>query len=172
MYCGGVLSCLNEVHTLINSLEEPVSEDIKEGVLYNDMKPWEVPEYIIGAINRKRVCPTIKGDALHKFKNEFNTLKQILHLLYNYDSPIHYRLALHWASWGAQNFQGYFDMKDDEKAKMDIKEVPVSEDLEEAAEKYYPILRDDKGDYLLEGYDVFSTDIEDSCKIFKEYIED
>ena len=95
--------------------EEPVSKDTKESVLYNDMKHWEVTEYIIEAINKKRVCPTFKGEALHKFKNEFNTLKQTLHLLYNLDTSVNYRLALHWASWGAQNLQGCFGISEEEK---------------------------------------------------------
>ena len=128
--------------------EEPVSKDTKESVLYNDMKPWEVPEYIIEAINKKRVCPTLKGEALHKFKNEFNTLKQTLHLLYNLDTSVNYRLALHWASWGAQNLQGCFGVSEEEKAKMDIEEpVSIWHGMSEEAENGRNIIIIDPKDF-------------------------
>lgn len=90
----------------------------------------------IKALNRKRVEPSLKGDTLHKFKDEWNTVKQIMHWYKTGELDLNYRLALHWASWGAQNLQGCFDMSEEEKAKLDTKVEPVSEELGEAAKNH------------------------------------
>jgi len=86
---------------------------------------YQAEELTIQAIDKKRVCPKLKGDALHKFKNEFNTLKQLIYPYERYDTPLNYRVALYWASWGAQVLKG-FDIKEEEKAKMGIPNSELS----------------------------------------------
>lgn len=62
----------------------------------------------------KRVLPDLKGEQLHKFKNEFNTIKQILNLDFlkhdgipqsypKFTEGLLYDLALNFATWGAYN---------------------------------------------------------------------
>jgi len=115
-----------------------VSEELEEYVREDYMIYGSVAA--VKALDRKRVCPQLKGNTLHKFKNEFNTIKQIVHLLYDYEDPFCYRVALHWASWGAYNLKSFGNINEKEKAKMDISEEPVSEDLEEEIIRYigYP----------------------------------
>ena len=122
---NGYCLALDKVLSFICDLsEEPVSEN-----------EYELSKLAVEALDRKRVCPTLKGNALHKFKNEWNTIKQIMHWWDMGKEFLNYRLALHWASWGAQNLQECFDMSEKEKTKIDT-EKPISEDLEEAAKIY------------------------------------
>jgi len=121
------LPMLEELLFFIDSMqEEPVREDYK---IYGSVAA-------VKALDRKRVCPQLKGNTLHKFKNEFNTIKQIVHLLYDYEYPFCYRVALHWASLGAYNLKSFGNINEKEKAKMDISEEPVSEDLEKASKEW------------------------------------
>ena len=103
---------------------------------YNRDSEYKLSQMAVDVLDRKRVKPTLKGDALHRFKNEWNTIKQIMHWWETGKEFLNYRLALHWASWGVQNLQECFNRNEEEKAKMDIKEEPVSEDLDIAASKY------------------------------------
>lgn len=82
---------------------------------------YEREKMCVGAINRKRILPQLKGDALHDFKNEYNTVKQIIWPFKNYDNLVDYRLALHWAAWGAVHLKDYFGMSEEEMNKMDTR---------------------------------------------------
>lgn len=103
---------------------------------YNRDSEYKLSQMAVDVLDRKRVKPTLKGDALHRFKNEWNTIKQIMHWWRDGYEFLNYRLALHWASWGAQNLQECFNMNEEEKAKMDIPKKPVSEDADNAARDY------------------------------------
>ena len=82
---------------------------------------YEREKMCVGAINRKRILPQLNGDALHAFKNEYNTVKQIIWPFKNYDNLVDYRLALHWAAWGAVHLKDYFGMSEEEMNKMDTR---------------------------------------------------
>lgn len=117
-YDEGKYDALAAVDNLLDSLQkESIREDYE---IYGSVAA-------VKALDRKRVCPQLKGNTLHKFKNEFNTIKQIVHLLYDYEDPFCYRVALHWASWGAYNLKSFGNINEKEKAKMDISEESVSE---------------------------------------------
>lgn len=80
----------------------------------NSQEVIDVYRYLHTKLLNKRVLPDLKGELLHKFKNEFNTIKQILDLDFlkndgipqsypKFTEGILYDLALNFAVWGAYN---------------------------------------------------------------------
>ena len=82
---------------------------ITEAVHKLDVEQFEtrrkVREIFSNKIEKKRILPNLRGQKLHDFKNEFNTLFQTIHGLQFEDvsSGILEKFALAFATWGAYN---------------------------------------------------------------------
>ena len=101
-YCQGYGDAFVDLLPFLDSLEseKPMNQD--ESVKYKNL--------VINSLREKRVFPTLKGEQLHKFKNEVNTLKQILRPWQTYgniQSELFEQFALAFAVWGGYslNFQ-------------------------------------------------------------------
>jgi hypothetical protein len=104
--------------------EEPVSEPNKE-----------LAETYLAVFDKKfPVLPTLKGKQLADYKNFLNKCQQIFGLkewgIHPIQSKLFEKLSLLWAAWGAEHLQGVG--RQDEKEQ----DIPVSEELEEAAADY------------------------------------
>ena len=102
--------CLEESGISISSEEKDnVVALITEAVHKLDVEQFEtrrkVRETYSNKIEKKRVLPNLRGQKLHDFKNEFNTLFQTIHGLRFEDvsSGILQKFALAFATWGAYN---------------------------------------------------------------------
>lgn len=105
-----VRRCLEESGISISSEEKDnVVALITEAVHKLDVEQFEtrrkVRETYSNKIEKKRVLPNLRGQKLHDFKNEFNTLFQTIHGLRFEDvsSGILQKFALAFATWGAYN---------------------------------------------------------------------
>jgi len=105
-----VCRCLEESGISISSEEKDnVVALITEAVHKLDVEQFEtrrkVREIFSNKIEKKRVLPNLRGQKLHDFKNEFNTLFQTIHGLRFEDvsSGILEKFALAFATWGAYN---------------------------------------------------------------------
>ena len=105
-----VRRCLEESGISISSEEKDnVVALITEAVHKLDVEQFEtrrkVREAYSNKIEQKRVLPNLKGQKLHDFKNEFNTLFQTIDGLQFEDvsSGILQKFALAFATWGAYN---------------------------------------------------------------------
>lgn len=123
------MEAYTELLDFINSLQEepelsPIEREVVDG--------WTI------RINRKRVPITLKGDTKHKFRNEFHTMWQIVGEMQfaHVAKAIMEHLCLHFAAWGAYNLKGIGNINEEEKTKMDIKEEPVSEELEKEIQRH------------------------------------
>ena len=96
----------NEIFEELPAYTEPIQDALKTHFAY---------------IRKKRVFPTLKGQKKAEFKYEFNTMKQIFHIgsWPGWQTYLAEEFAFLWAVWGAYNFAGLFEMKPEEKAKMD-----------------------------------------------------
>ena len=94
----------------------------------NSQEAIDVYTYLHKKLQNKRILPDLKGEQLHKFKNEFNTIKQILYLDFlkqdgiaqsypKFTEGILYDLALNFAVWGAYNL--HFEETETEDTKID-----------------------------------------------------
>lgn len=83
----------------------------------------EVAYGTVERINRKRIPINLKGDLKAKFKNEFNTMWQVINGIQfaNVAKHIIERLCLEFATWGAYNLKGIGEIGPEEKEKMDTK---------------------------------------------------
>ena len=74
-------------------------------------------------IDKKRIPINLKGDLKAKFKNEFNTLWQVIGGIQFAKVAKHIieRLCLEFATWGAYNLKGIGEIGPEEKEKMDTK---------------------------------------------------
>lgn len=74
-------------------------------------------------IDKKRIPINLKGDLKAKFKNEFNTLWQVIGGVQFAKVAKHIieRLCLEFATWGAYNLKGIGEIGPEEKGKMDTK---------------------------------------------------
>lgn len=83
----------------------------------------EVAYGTVERINRKRIPINLKGDLKAKFKNEFNTMWQVIDGIQFAKVAKHIieRLCLEFATWGAYNLKGIGEIKPEEKEKMDTK---------------------------------------------------
>ena len=124
-YLDDVINISNVERTVKNWKEIPISNSL------------DYAKMTIQRLEKRRMLPTLKGKNLHDFKNEFNTIKQILHLHVYPGSQeiIAYHFALHWATWGATHLKDLFAVADSDSKKMDNKQ-PVSDDLEKAAKEW------------------------------------
>lgn len=105
-----VLRCIEESGISISSDEKDnVAALITEAVHKLDVEQFEtrrkVREAYSNKIEKKRVLPNLRGQKLHDFKNEFNTLFQTIDGLQFEDvsSGILEKFALAFATWGAYN---------------------------------------------------------------------
>lgn len=80
-----------------------------------------VREIYSNKIEKKRILPNLRGQKLHDFKNEFNTLFQTIHGLRFEDVSrgILEKFALAFATWGAYNLSFLRDQEEIE-IKRDI----------------------------------------------------
>lgn len=92
---------LKEALSIINTLEVKEVDDELQGI------EKEVAEGFVDRINRKRIPISLKGEKKAKFKNEFNTLWQIIDGIQfaNVAKHIIERLCLHFAAWGSYNLK-------------------------------------------------------------------
>jgi hypothetical protein len=83
----------------------------------------EVAYGTVERINRKRIPINLKGDLKAKFKNEFNTMWQVIGGIQFAKVAKHIieRLCLEFATWGAYNLKGIGEIGPEEKEKMDTK---------------------------------------------------
>lgn len=83
----------------------------------------EVAYGTVERINRKRIPIDPKGDLKAKFKNEFNTMWQVIDGIQFAKVAKHIieRLCLEFATWGAYNLKGIGEIREEEKKKMDTK---------------------------------------------------
>lgn len=102
--------CIEESGISISSDEKDnVVALITEAVHKLDVEQFEtrrkVREIFSNKIEKKRILPNLRGQKLHDFKNEFNTLFQTIHGLRFEDvsSGILEKFALAFATWGAYN---------------------------------------------------------------------
>ena len=105
-----VRRCLEESGISISPEEKDnIVALITEAVHKLDVEQFEtrrkVREAFSNKIEKKRVLPNLRGQKLHDFKNEFNTLFQTIHGLRFEDvsSGILEKFALAFATWGAYN---------------------------------------------------------------------
>ena len=105
-----VSRCLEESGISISSEEKDnVVALITEAIHKLDVEQFETRRKVRDAfsnkIEKKRVLPHLRGQKLHDFKNEFNTLFQTIHGLRFEDvsSGILEKFALAFATWGAYN---------------------------------------------------------------------
>lgn len=92
----------HEILCTIDTLEVKEVDDELQGI------EKEVAEGFIERINKKRIPISLKGEKKAKFKNEFNTLWQIINGIQfaNVAKHIIERLCLHFAAWGSYNLKG------------------------------------------------------------------
>jgi len=94
------------IKNVIASLQQEAEEErIKKN---KEMQKTSI-EYchsVIKHIEAKRVLPSFKGQLLHDFKNELNTMKQILNIQTWPDTQyaIFEKVALAFATWGGYHF--------------------------------------------------------------------
>ena len=83
----------------------------------------EVAYGTVEQINRKRIPINLKGDLKAKFKNEFNTMWQVIGGIQFAKVAKHIieRLCLEFATWGAYNLKGIGEIGPEEKEKMDTR---------------------------------------------------
>ena len=83
----------------------------------------EVAYGTVERIDRKRIPIDLKGDLKAKFKNEFNTMWQVIDGIQFAKVAKHIieRLCLEFATWGAYNLKGIGEIGEEEKKKMDTK---------------------------------------------------
>ena len=105
-----VSRCLEESGISISSEEKDnVVALITEAVHKLDVEQFETRRKVRDAfsnkIEKKRILPNLRGQKLHDFKNEFNTLFQTIHGLRFEDVSrgILEKFALAFATWGAYN---------------------------------------------------------------------
>ena len=118
--------CLEESGISISPEEKDnVVALITEAVHKLDVEQFEtrriVREVFSNKIEKKRILPHLRGQKLHDFKNEFNTLFQTIHGLRFEDvsSGILEKFALAFATWGAYNLSFLRDQEEIE-IKRDI----------------------------------------------------
>ena len=133
---------INEYHK-----EEQIIKELQDEPVSNSL---DYAKMTIQRLEKRRMLPTLKCKNLHDFKNEFNAIKQILHLhVYpGSQEKIAYYFALHWATWGATHLKDLFAVADSDSKKMDNKQ-PISKKLEEAAFDYAEACKYDGGEKLL-----------------------
>ena len=83
----------------------------------------EVAYGTVERIDKKRIPIDLKGDLKAKFKNEFNTMWQVIDGIQFAKVAKHIieRLCLEFATWGAYNLKGIGEIRPEEKEKMDTK---------------------------------------------------
>ena len=83
----------------------------------------EVARGTVEQIDKKRIPINLKGDLKAKFKNEFNTMWQVIGGIQFAKVAKHIieRLCLEFATWGAYNLKGIGEIRPEEKEKMDTK---------------------------------------------------
>lgn len=112
----GAYSVLNEVLHFIDTLEVKEVDDELQGT------EKEVAEGFVERINKKRAPISLKGEMKAKFKNEFNTMWQVIDGLEFAKVAKHIveRLCLEFATWGAYNLKGIGEIKNSET--LEVKE--------------------------------------------------
>ena len=110
---------LNDVLDFLNTIEVKEVDDELQGI------EKEVAEGFVERINKKRIPISLKGEKKAKFKNEFNTLWQIIDGIQfaNVAKHIIERLCLHFAAWGSYNLKGIGQIDKDDKKEMDIEMI-------------------------------------------------
>ena len=113
---GARIAMLEELLVFIESMKD---EDELEGI------QKEVAYGFVERINEKRVPIEPKGEVKASFKNEFNTIWQLVDGLQfaNVAKHIVERISLDFATWGAYNLKDYIGMNDEEKAKLEIEKL-------------------------------------------------
>lgn len=123
---------------VINALKEKIDSMQQEQELEGIEK--EVAEGTVARINRKRIPIELKGEIKAKFRNEFNTIWQIIDGIQfaNVAKHIIERVCLHFAAWGAYHLKNYIGISDDENQKIDTmqeKQTPHSPKVRETTGK-------------------------------------
>ena len=124
----GKLIAYKDLLSFLSTLEseKPMNQD--DAVKYKNL--------VVNSLRKKRVFPTLKGEQLHKFKNEVNTLKQILQPWQTYgniQSELFEQFALAFAVWGSYNLN--FQVQDSELE--DSRDLQNQEGLNQEIIKYW-----------------------------------
>ena len=107
---------IDEVYKIFDSLQqEAENERIKEQKELNKIA-IQYRDDVIAHIEEKRVLPSFKGQLLHDFKNELNTMKQILNIQMwpQTQYAIFEKVALAFATWGGYHFHPKESLPEDE----------------------------------------------------------
>lgn len=116
---GAEYNLLVELLGFLDTLEtKEIEEDEELTGLERDVAYGTVER-----IDRKRIPINLKGDLKAKFKNEFNTMWQVIDGIQFAKVAKHIieRLCLEFATWGAYNLKGIGEIRPEEKEKMDTK---------------------------------------------------
>ena len=100
-----------------------------------------VAEDTIANLEKKRLPVTLHGESKAKFKNEFNTVWQLIHGIHFAHVAKHIieKICLHFAAWGSYNLKFIGNVEDKESSKFDIqvKEIGLEDSVKETlAQKY------------------------------------
>ena len=123
---------IDEVYKIFDSLQqEAENERIKEQKELNKIA-IQYRDDVIAHIEEKRVLPSFKGQLLHDFKNELNTMKQILNIQMwpQTQYAIFEKVALAFATWGGYHFHPKESLPEDE-----LQQEQPEVDLEKFTEK-------------------------------------
>lgn len=95
---GAAESILDSIDEIITSLQQEEDKNSKEAAI-------RFRDTIFKRIEDKRTLPSFKGQLLHDFKNEVNTINQIiLGCWSDIQYEIYEKIALVFATWGGYHF--------------------------------------------------------------------
>ena len=123
---GAKCKALMEILSFIDTLEvKEVDVNLERYVV----------EGTIAELGRKRPPVTLHGESKAKFKNEFNTVWQLIHGIHFAHVAKHIieKVCLHFAAWGAYNLKFIGNVEDKESSKFDIqvKEIDLEKEIDE-----------------------------------------
>lgn len=122
---------------IIDSLQQEAEEEWRKR---NDEMQKTAREYrdsVIKHIEAKRALPSFQGQLLHDFKNELNTMKQILNIQMwpQTQYAIFEKVALAFASWGGYHFHPKESLSNDE-LEQEQPEVDLEKEITDTCRGY------------------------------------
>ena len=134
----GVLKGYNSLLSFIDSLQQEAEEEQRKRNDEMQKISIEYRDSVIKHIEAKRVLPSFRGQLLHDFKNELNTMKQILNIQMwpQNQYAIFEKVALAFAAWGGYHFHPKESLKKDERQK-EQPEVDLEREIEKYCRIYY-----------------------------------
>ena len=111
---------------IIPSLQREAEEERKTRLDEIQKISIEYRDSVIKHIEAKRVLPSFRGQLLHDFKNELNTMKQILNIQMwpQNQYAIFEKVALAFAAWGGYHFHPKESLPKDEHQQEQLDEQP------------------------------------------------